>query len=136
VLPLYCICQAKERSVSQAHQRCLAALRPVPEMDLHMRCAPQDDLYRQRLGLWPDIHFQIARLWRMKYRRAIVLRRRRQERRTSIRPCKTGAAMANLLRLPIEAMRELIDNDDRGRYVATPSLPCTLLCDILIKLAS
>jgi hypothetical protein len=28
VLPLYCRCHAKERRVSQAHQRCLAALRP------------------------------------------------------------------------------------------------------------
>ena len=53
---LYCICQAKERRVSEAHQGSRAALRPVPEMDLHVRFAAQEDLDRQRLGLRPDMH--------------------------------------------------------------------------------
>jgi hypothetical protein len=55
--PLYCMCQAKERRVSQARQLGPGALRTVPEMDLHVRFAPQEDPYRQRLGLRPDIHF-------------------------------------------------------------------------------
>jgi hypothetical protein len=119
MLPLYCMCQAKERRISQAYQVCPAALRSGPEMDLHVRLAPQEDLDRQRLGLRPDMHLQKARLWRMKDQHAIVLRRCRQEQWLPI-AAKRGEE-AQLQRLVFLVERPVVDRRSRMGLPFHPS---------------